>query len=152
MIKKIKNFMVIGVSTQTTNQDGKSAEDLSKLWERFYAENVIGRVPNKMSGEIYVIYTDYETDFNGNYTAIVGLRVSSLIKVPEGFVGRKIAAGEYHKMIVRGKIPDEVAKTWKEIWEKDQTLNRAYTTDFELYGAKSQKEGNAEVEIYIATK
>ncbi|MCD4771860.1 MAG: hypothetical protein K8R41_00585 [Bacteroidales bacterium] len=39
-MKKIECFKIIGISTETTNENGKSAKDLGKLWGRFYSENI----------------------------------------------------------------------------------------------------------------
>lgn len=49
-------------------------------------------------------------------------------------------------------MPNAVMETWKEIWTKDNELNRKYTADFEVYGEKSQNGENSEVDIYIATE
>lgn len=84
-MEQIKSFKIIGIAIETTNKNGKSAEDLGKLWERFYSDNIISQIPNKESDEIYSIYTDYETDYTGKYTSIIGLKVSSLNSIPNGF-------------------------------------------------------------------
>jgi predicted transcriptional regulator YdeE len=39
---------------------------------------------------------------------------------------------------------------WQEIWALD--IPRAYTADFEVYGANSQNLEAAEVEIFIAIR
>ena len=31
-------FKIIGISRQTTNKDNQSAQDLAKLWEKFFGE------------------------------------------------------------------------------------------------------------------
>jgi predicted transcriptional regulator YdeE len=49
-------------------------------------------------------------------------------------------------------MPGAVINTWKEIWANDQTLNRAYQSDFEVYGSKSQNGQDSEVDIYIGLK
>lgn len=49
-------------------------------------------------------------------------------------------------------MPEAVANSWKEIWEKDRELNRKYSADFELYGSKCQPGDASEVEIFIAVK
>ncbi|MDR6300813.1 putative transcriptional regulator YdeE [Mesonia maritima] len=54
-MEHIENFKIIGIETETTNENGKSAEDLGKLWEQFYGENVPNKIPNKISDEIYSI-------------------------------------------------------------------------------------------------
>lgn len=150
-MEQIENFKIIGIETETTNENGKSAEDLGKLWEQFYGENVPSKIPNKAGNEVYSIYTDYETDYKGKYTSIIGLKVSSLDQIPDGLIGREFNGGEYRRFVAKGQMPNAVMETWKEIWTKDNELNRKYTADFEVYGQKSQNGENSEVEIYIAT-
>ena len=149
-MKKIESFKIIGISTETTNENGKSAKDLGKLWGRFYSENISSQISNKESDEIYSIYTDYETDYKGKYTSIIGLKVNSLDSIPSGLIGREFESGIYTKFVAKGEMPDAVMEVWKEIWIKDKELNRKYLADFEVYGAKSQYGINSEVEIYIA--
>ncbi len=145
-------FKIIGISTETTNQDGQSLEDLGQLWGRFFTENIIEKIPNRINDEIYSIYTDYESDFTGKYTTIIGVKVSSLNEIPEGFIGREFKNQNFIKFTAKGTMPNAVAETWKEIWEKNKELNRSYTYDFEVYREKSQNGENSEVDIFIATK
>lgn len=62
---------IIGLAVRTTNANGQSAEDLGKLWGQFMSE-VAFKIPNAISEEIIAIYTDYESDYQGSYTAIMG--------------------------------------------------------------------------------
>lgn len=149
---QIDSFKIIGISTETTNENGKSTEDLGKLWGRFYSENIASQIPNKESDNIYSIYTDYETDYKGKYTSIIGLKVKSLDSIPNGLIGREFNGGKYNKFVASGEMPNAVMKTWTEIWNKENELNRKYTVDFEVYGEKSQNGEISEVEIYIATE
>ncbi len=147
---KIEPFKLIGLAIRTTNENNKAACDLGKLWEQFYSEDIPSQIPTKESHEIYAIYTDYQTDYTGYYTTIIGLKVSSLDEIPEGLIGREFIGGDYQKFVAKGKMPNAVLDTWKEIWSKDNELNRKYTADFEIYGQKSQNGENSEVEVFIA--
>jgi predicted transcriptional regulator YdeE len=151
-MNKIESFKIIGVSVETTNEDGKAANDIGNLWGKFFAEKIPSKIENKISNDIYSIYTDYESDFTGKYTTILGLKVDSFGNIPEGLVGREFTSENFVKFIAKGEMPNAVVETWKEIWSNDQDLNRKYTYDFEVYGEKSQNGLNSEVEIYIATK
>ncbi|MEO9021295.1 MAG: GyrI-like domain-containing protein [Ginsengibacter sp.] len=144
------SFKIIGIATETTNENGKSAEDLGKLWERFFTENVVSQIQNKKSDAIYSVYTDYESDYTGKYITLIGLKVDSLHNIPDGLTGREFKGGKYKKFLAKGQMPNAVAEKWQEIWSKDKELNRKYTADFEVYGEKSQNGENSEVEIFIA--
>ena len=150
--EQIENFKIIGIEIETTNENGKSAEDLGKLWEQFYAENVPSKITNKTNDEIYSIYTDYESDYTGKYSCVIGMKVDSLDQIPNGLIGREFKSGKYHKFIAKGQMPNAVLETWQMIWKNDKELNRKYTADFEVYGNNSQNGENSEVDIYIATE
>ncbi|KQC00051.1 GyrI-like domain-containing protein [Pedobacter sp. Hv1] len=147
----IQKFYVIGISVRTTNQNGQSSKDIEGLWGKFWGEAIQKQIPNKVSDDIYAVYTDYETDFNGPYTTIVGLPVSSLENIPKGFVGITIETGVYQKFTSKGKMPAAVFNTWLEIW-RNKNLNRAYKADFTIHGKKYYDGDQAEVETFISVK
>jgi predicted transcriptional regulator YdeE len=37
------------------------------MWERVFKENLKGEIPNPTSEEIYAVYSNYESDENGDY-------------------------------------------------------------------------------------
>lgn len=151
-MNNINDFAVIGIEIRTTNKNGQSAHDLERLWQQFYDENVSYKIANKNSDDIYSIYTDYDSDYTGAYTCIIGLRVESLDEIPVGLVGREIKGKRYKRFIAKGKMPGALLSVWQNIWEKDEELNRAYTADFEVYGNKSNEGADSEVDIFIALK
>jgi hypothetical protein len=42
---------------ETKMSSSVAAQDLGILWGRFYAEHIFEKIPNKLSSEIYAIYT-----------------------------------------------------------------------------------------------
>lgn len=149
--QNIRKFNIIGISTRTTNNNGQAAQDIEALWEKFWGQNIQEQIPNKVSNEIYAVYTDYETDFTGYYTTIIGLPVSSLANIPEGFIGLTIETDNYQKFISKGKMPDAVVNTWLEIWGNEElNTKRAYKADFTVHGTKYYDGDQAEVETFIS--
>lgn len=147
----IQEFYIIGISIRTTNENGQSAKDIEAIWEKFWGEKIQEQIPNKVNDNIYAVYTDYETDFNGAYTTIIGLPVSSLENIPKGFVGITIEKAEYQKFVSKGKMPEAVVNTWMEIWgNNDLNRVRAYKADFTIHGKKYYDGDNAEVETFIS--
>ena len=142
---------IIGIAVRTTNANGQAATDLGKLWGQFMSDT-ISKIPNTISEEIIAIYTDYESDYQGAYTAIIGKKVNSLDEIPNGMIGREFPATKFQKFIAKGEMPNAVMQTWKTIWEQDEVLNRAYQYDFEVYGAKSQNGSESEVEVFVSVK
>ncbi len=147
-IVEIEEFSIIGITIKTINKEGKSQKDIGELWGQFMAQNLISQIPNLKSSEIFCIYTDYETDFTGEYLTILGCKVNSLDKIPEGFIGRKIPKTKYRHYKAIGKIPDCVGDVWSQIWQSN--INRSYIADFDVYGEKSKDPQNAEVDIYLS--
>ena len=147
--QKLDRFHVIGMSVRTTNENGKSAQDIPALWATFMGEGTLAKIPNKLSDDIYCMYTDYEQDHTRPYTTLVGCKVSTLENIPEGMTGKTIETETYTKFVAMGDLAQgAVLDTWMKIWKSD--LPRTYTADFEVYGPNARNPENAEVEIWIA--
>src|SRR5882762_884665 len=101
-------FFIAGISVRTTNRDGQSAKDIGGLWTRFMNENLLAQITNRISDDTYCVYTDYETDHNGPYTAILGCKVSLIDNVPEGFTGITIPADKYLVYYLEGQFPTNI--------------------------------------------
>jgi predicted transcriptional regulator YdeE len=148
--KELPPFYIIGISVRTTNQNNQSQKDIGELWGRFMNDKIADKIPNKESNDIYCMYTDYESDYKGPYTTILGCKVSSLANIPVGFVGKVIPATKYQVYTSTGKLPNCVISTWMEIWKS--VTNRKYIADFEVYGDKAQNPANVEVETFVSVK
>jgi predicted transcriptional regulator YdeE len=153
MIEKIETiqqseFYLVGISVRTTNKDGQSGKDIGGLWTRFMNEDLLQQINDRASDDIYTVYTDYETDYTGFYTAILGCRVNTLSDVPRGFAGVTINSGKYQVYTLAGKFPENVHKAWQEIWYSN--VSRAYAADFDLYTANPKSFEETEVKIYLA--
>jgi len=147
---QVKPFLIIGITIRTTNQGGKSSQDIGMLWQRFHKDQLIHKIPNKRSNTVYSIYTEYESDYQGEYTSIIGCQVSSLEEVPADMVAKTFTGGPYRKITARGTLPDAIADCWQTIWKEDKQLDRAYTTDFEAYDERAANFEQGEVDIYLA--
>ena len=147
----IDKFHVIGILARTTNENQQAATDIEALWTKFWGEEIAKQVPNTVNTDIYALYTDYETDYTGAYTVILGLPVSSLDDIPQGFVGITVEKDAYQKFVSKGKMPEAVIDTWREIWS-NETLNRAYHIDFTVHGKKYYDGDKAEVETFISVE
>jgi predicted transcriptional regulator YdeE len=145
----IESFSIIGIKIRTTNENNEAENDIPALWGKFLGEGIMQKIPNKVEDTVYLLYTDYETDYTGVYTTIIGSKVSSLDNVPEGMVGKTIEAGNYVKFTAKGNIMEGVVQEkWKEIWNTN--LDRAYTCDFDVYGDKAKNVEDGEVDIFVS--
>jgi predicted transcriptional regulator YdeE len=147
----IQNFSIIGISVRTTNENEQSAKDIPALWNKLLSEEILNKIPNKISKDIVCVYTDYEKDHTKPYTTILGAIVANLDAVPEGMTGKTIEGINYEKFTAKGNLAKGVViKEWIKIWNSD--LDRIFTSDFEIYGEKAKDPENAEVDIFIAIK
>lgn len=146
-ITTLRELYVIGISVRTSNQNGQAQADIGALWGKLRQENLLTQIPNKVSHEIYCVYTDHESDFQGPYTTILGSQVHTLETSPTKLTGKTIPAANYQVYPSKGKLPDCVAKTWNFIWQTN--LNRKYTADFDVYGQQTQNPEAAEVKTFV---
>lgn len=148
---KIAPFQIIGISVRTTNEKGQAASDIGSLWEKFMTTGISEKIPNKISEEVFSIYTNYESDHTKPYDTILGCKVSSLENIPEDMIGQSFKGGTFAKFISKGDATQGVVyQTWTEIWNTN--LERLYTADFEIYGEKATDIKNAKVDIFVAVK
>jgi predicted transcriptional regulator YdeE len=147
-----KGMKIIGIKTRTKNDMGKPNLEIMNLWNQFMSENIIEKIPNKVNQDIYSIYTDYESNFMGEYNLILGLSVTSLDHIPEGMIGRQFDDEKFKIYEAKGSMPGAVINTWVEIWKNDAALNRKYSYDYEIYNEKSRNGDDSVVNVHIALK
>lgn len=152
MTQHIDAFDIIGITIRTNNSNPHTLlSNMQTLWGKFISENIQEQIPNKLDNSIYCIYTEYESDYTGDYTAFLGCKVSNLINVPTGLTGKSFNAGFYKKFVTRGDLNKGVVyNTWQQIWNSD--LNRAYVADFEVYNEQAHNPENTIVEIFVGLK
>ncbi len=140
--------LVIGIDCRTSNAPEAGPQDIPKLWGRFYSEDVISRIPNKVSDEVIALYCDYEGNYTQPYSVVIGCPVSSIDTIPQGMVAKTIPTSSYAVFRAVGEHPKALIETWGNIW-KQSSLERTYIGDFELYGNKFVSGSPKEVEVYI---
>jgi predicted transcriptional regulator YdeE len=150
-------FTVIGIAARTSNAKEATPDGaIGKLWSRLMQENFVGSIPNKADMNTIAVYTDYASDKDGEYTFVLGARVTKADKVPEGMVAKTVPAGRYAVFTSdKGPVQQVVVGTWKRIWEVPKNApggNRAYKTDFELYDERAMNPTEAVMEIHIGIR
>jgi predicted transcriptional regulator YdeE len=149
-ITRQNEFYIVGISVRTTNQNNQSQTDIGGLWARIMQEGLLQQIEDKVSDDIYSVYTDYETDHTGFYTTVMGCKVSTLAHVKEGFTGVTIPQGKYQIYTLTGKFPEKVGEAWQHIWASG--IERSYTADYDLYYDDAKSFEETEVKIYLAVK
>lgn len=147
----IEPFNIVGISVRTTNENGQAAQDIGVLWNRFFSENLLDKIPDKVDDTIYSLYTEYEGDHTQPYTAVLGCKVGPLRQIPKGMVGMAFDGGRYTRLTARGDLTKGlIVEQWMKIWEMD--LERRFTVDFEVFGTAAQNPVGAEVDFFVAVK
>jgi len=149
----LDKFYIVGISVRTTNQNHQSQGDIAKLWEIFFRNGYLQQMlVNKVSNDIYCIYTDYESDYTGEYTTIIGYKVSEIKEIPTNLslTIEEIPESKYYKYISEGELPYAVGKTWAHIWQAN--IDRRYAADFDVYGSESIDPKNAKITTFLSIK
>jgi predicted transcriptional regulator YdeE len=150
-------FTVVGIAVRTSNAREMSGDGLiGKQWERVRKDDLLARIPHSADKNIFAVYTDYASDKDGEYTFLIGARVTSLGDLPAGMVAKQVPSGRYAVFTSeRGPVAKVVAATWMRIWKIRKPApggDRAYRADYELYDQRAADPQNAEVEIHIGIK
>lgn len=147
-IVELEEKIVEGIEVKTTNENGKSIQDIANMWQTFFMQGIYDKIENKVNDKTIGLYTDYEKDYTKPYNFVVCTEVSEDSKDVENRVVKVIPKGKYAKFVIHGDVQNAVGQAWQEIWKMD--LNRKYTCDFEEYQNNSNDMQNQEIHIYIA--
>lgn len=144
----LEAFELIGIEKRTSNEPGKGNIDIPALWNQFNQEDVCNQLTGRVDEDVYAVYTDYESDHNGEYTILIGCKVEPGTAVPDGMRKLEVPAENYNKFEARGQMPDIVINQWHAIWGME--MPRKYSVDLEVYRSEKEEMTHAEVDIYIA--
>lgn len=119
-----------------------------------YFNDYHDKVANKLNGNVYGLYSDYESDHLGEYTLYIG--AESDAQVPEGMVEKQVEEAKYLVFTTKpGPMPQVIIDGWFYIWNffgNGCEYERTFTNDFELYDERSEDQQNAVLEYWIAIK
>ena len=142
-------YTVSGLPLVTTNEPGRADVEIGALWGRFFEENVMDEIPQRMSEELVGLYTDYEGDHTQPYTLVVGAKVDpSVEEAPAGLVLKRVPSTSYALFNVEGEFPTALIRAWQTVW--NSTLPRAYSHDMEVYPNGFPMTGEVDMQLYIA--
>lgn len=143
-IVELQEKMVEGIGIKTSNENGKSVQDIGKLWQKFFAEGEYDKIEHKANKKTIGLYADYEGDYTKPYYFMVGCEVE---KKSQNRMTKIIPKGKYAKFVIKGDVQKSVGEAWGKIWQMD--LKRRYDCDFEEYQNNSEDMQNQEIHIYI---
>jgi len=150
-------FPVVGIEARTSNaKEGTGDGVIGKQWQKFFQDGVLEKIPNKVDGNTYAVYSDYASDKNGEYSLTIGAKVRDGSPAPPGLVLKTVTAGNYTVVTSeKGPVAKVVVAAWQRVWameDRRELAPRAYKTDYELYDQRAADPENSQADLYIGTK
>ncbi|MBX7146080.1 MAG: GyrI-like domain-containing protein [Alphaproteobacteria bacterium] len=135
---------IVGLELKTSN--AIAAETIPLHWQKFYQENILDKISNKISSDIYAVYTHFKNIGKYEecvYSLIIGVAVKTIERLPESLVSFTIMP-ETRKIFNVKNGPQSVGEKWFEIWQ--QPLQRTFIADYEHY------QSSGTIDIFIGVK
>jgi len=157
----LAEIKLVGITARTNNthifegdpSTNKIAATVQKYFHNGLGEKISSR---KNPGTTFCVYTNYESDVNGDYTYFIGEEVTSFDKVDKEFEILTIPVQNYAKFTNQpGPMPAVCVDMWQNIWKmnaSDLGGDRAYIADFEVYDQRSHDHNNVILDIYIGIR
>lgn len=139
--------VILGLAVRTSL--ATAAIDIPAHWSRFMEEGIAARLASS-TGDLYAVYCDYESDFRGPYTMVVGVGVAVDVTVPSGLRRVRIPAGRYASFDAKGDPAQVIWQTWAHVngaWP--DRGRRRYIADFERYPAGTLRPDHVVAEIGV---
>ena len=153
-----EEFWLVGIDARTSGEREMSGDGvIPGLWQKFYQEHILEKIPSKADQSVYAVYTDYSRDRMGEYTVVIGAKVKDKTDAPPGMVLKRIPPGKYAVLTSeKGPAATVIPAAWQRVWaleDKDQLGGkRAYKVDYELYSSATMDPQNTQAELYVGLK
>jgi predicted transcriptional regulator YdeE len=148
-IDQAEDLVIIGLSTRTSPATAATA--IPALWQRFLANPpgpAEGRPAN--DGAVYAVYSDYQSDFQGEYTLTLGVAVEADAPVPDDLRRVRVPRGRYACFHAQGDPREVIWRTWSFInQEWEQRAGRRYIADVERYDSQTLGERDVSGDILV---
>lgn len=159
IVTELPEIKLLGILCRTNNtaEMNISSAKIAPTIQKYFRQAVGEEIPNRKNpGKTYCVYTDYESDFTGDYTYFIGEEVKFVGDSMEGFSSIIIPAQNYAKFTSKpGIMPEVCIDMWQNIWKmKSGELGgkRAYLADFEVYDKRALDPSKTVLDIYVGVK
>jgi predicted transcriptional regulator YdeE len=160
-IATLKEIKLVGITTRTNNtqifERDPSTNKIAATVQKYFHNGLYEKIKDRKSpGTTFCVYTNYESDVNGDYTYFIGEEVTSFENIDNEFETLIIPSQNYAKFTNQpGPMPTVCIDMWQNIWKmnaSDLGGERAYIADFEVYDERSVDHNNVILDIYIGIK
>jgi hypothetical protein len=122
---QLPEIKIVGITCRTNNVAESNAHlaQIGLTMGKFFTENLPDQISyRKNPGITYCVYTNYESDFNGDYTYFIGEEVTAFddSNIAKRFSQLVIPTSNYTKFTnIPGEMPKVCIDMWHRIWEMD---------------------------------
>jgi predicted transcriptional regulator YdeE len=158
-IAQLPEIKLVGITARTNNASemNPTTSKIGLTAQTYFHGGLAEKIAHRKNpGTTYCIYTNYESDFTGDYTYFIGEEVTSFKDAGSEFETLSIPSQNYAKF-TNGpeKMPDVCISAWQQIWAmspSDLGEVRNYIADFEVYDERSRDLQNVTLDIYIGIR
>jgi predicted transcriptional regulator YdeE len=155
----LPEIKLVGISSRTNlaNEINPAAAKIGATIQQYFQETFPAQISHrKKPGVTFCVFTDYQSDYTGDYTFFIGEEVTSFEDLPKDAKTLAIQPQTYAVFTTpSGVMPTVVIEGWKNIWKMTpQELGgrRAYHADFEVYDQRASDPKNTVLDIYIGVQ
>lgn len=155
-IIQLSEIKLVGITARTnlTNEMNPLTAKIGTTVQQYFREAFPEKISHrKKPGITLCVYTEYESDYTGDYTFFIGEEVTSFEDLPQGSRSLTIQPQTYTLFTTEpGVMPQVVIEAWQKIWQMtpmELEGKRAYRADFELYDHRASDPHNTILDICI---
>ena len=152
-----KNFVGITGTTSLLREQDPSTSVITPLATQYFQEEIANNIlKRKNPGNTIMLYTNYESNYQGEYLFGIG---DEVFEDRDPNWGEKIIIpkGCYLKFTTDpGPYPQIIIDAWQEIWALEEKgelgAERRYNVDFQLHDDRAQDFDRMIIDIFIGIK
>jgi predicted transcriptional regulator YdeE len=156
VLTHLPEIKLVGLKVRTNNKNemNPATSRIGSCYGRYLSEQIASKILHKKDpNTLYCAYTDYESDYTGEYTYFIGQEVTSFEGLREGLEALTIPPQTYAQFTTDpGPIPQVVIQAWQEIWSMtphDFGGKRSYRVDFEAHDGRAHDPQKTIANLYI---
>lgn len=158
-ILTIPAIQLAGISARTNNAENFEGSPpkhtIAATIQNYFGQSIPTQLPQRSSpGTTYCVYTEYESDWKGDYTYFIGEIVHSFDEAKDPLRKLLIPEQTYVKFTSRcGPMPQVCVELWQAIWKMTSSElggERAYGSDFEVYDSRARDPHATVLDVYIS--
>lgn len=127
------------IRTNNQREMNPATAQIPKQWQDFM------QIWPEPPGQVYAVYTDYQSDHTGEYTFGLGFVLQPKQDIPKGMSELILPTADYLVYPATSTKTEDIVATWQQVWHdfdpqhlKHAPLRRSYTTDYERYESLTQ--------------